>query len=172
MTRKEFAIIASGIRTYYPRENILPNDQSMELWFRQLEDIEFKIAETALHKWVAVSKWPPTIADIREAAAEITQGEIKDWGAAWETVIRAISNHGSYDPAGAFAAMDDVTRTAVQRIGWETICMSEDISIERANFRMIYEAEAKRKKREQQIPPRVRQITAGFELKGIEEGTA
>ena len=61
MTRKEFAIIASGIRTYYPRENILPNDQSMELWFRQLEDIEFKIAETALHKWVAVSKWPPTI---------------------------------------------------------------------------------------------------------------
>ena len=41
MTRKEFAIIASGIRTYYPRENILPNDQSMELWFRQLEDIGF-----------------------------------------------------------------------------------------------------------------------------------
>lgn len=67
---------------------------------------------------------------------------------------------------------DMVGRSLVQELGWLTLCMSEDISIERANFRMIYEAEAKRRKREQQIPPRVKQITAGFELKGIEEGTA
>ena len=172
MTRKEFAIIASGIRTYYPRENILPNDQSMELWFRQLEDIEFKIAETALHKWVATSKWPPTIADIRETAAEIINGEIPDWGEGWRQVMRAISIYGSYEPDKAIDTLDEISATAVRRIGWLNLCMSENIEVERANFRMIYEAEAKRKKREAQIPPRVRQITAGFELKGIEEGTA
>ena len=169
MTKKEFAMLAAGIRSYYPKENILPNEEAMELWFRQLEDISFKTASAALSKWVSLNRWSPAISDLREMASEIEQGELPDWGAAWETVIRAIANHGSYDPAGAFAAMDDVTRTAVQRIGWETICMSEDISIERANFRMIYEAEAKRKKRDAQIPPRVAQLTAGMQLKRIDD---
>jgi hypothetical protein len=172
MTKKEFAMLAAGIRSYYPKENILPNEEAMELWFRQLEDISFKTASTALSKWVSLNRWSPAISDLREMASEIEQGELPDWGEAWENVIKAIARCGSYDEEGALGSMDELTRISVQRLGWLTLCMSEDISIERANFRMIYEAEAKRKKREQQIPPRVRQITAGFELKGIEEGTA
>lgn len=33
MTKKEFAKIAMALKTYYPKESLLPNEQAMELWF-------------------------------------------------------------------------------------------------------------------------------------------
>ena len=69
MTRIEFATFAMALKTYYPRENLLPNEQALELWFRQLQDISYQVAEVGLHKWVALNKWSPSIADIREMAS-------------------------------------------------------------------------------------------------------
>lgn len=158
MDKREFAIFASGLKTYYPRENLLPNNQAMELWFKQLEDIPYKVAEVALHKWVETSKWSPTIADIREMAAETLQGEIPDWGEGWQQVMRAIRLYGSYEPQKAYDMMDELTATAVKRLGWNNLCFSENQEVDRANFRMIYEAEAKKRKREAQIPPRLLQL--------------
>lgn len=66
MTKKEFAIFASALRTYYTKEQILPNDQAMELWFMQLKDIPYDAAQEMLNKWVANNKWSPTIAEIRQ----------------------------------------------------------------------------------------------------------
>jgi hypothetical protein len=48
MNKKEFAIFASALRTYYPKENLLPNEQAMQLWFNQLSDIPYKVAEVTL----------------------------------------------------------------------------------------------------------------------------
>ena len=96
MTKQEFATLAMALKTYYPREKLIPNDKAMELWFRQLQDLEFKVAEAALYKWVATNRWAPKISEIREMAAEITRGEIPDWGEAWEQVLKAIGRFGSY----------------------------------------------------------------------------
>ena len=158
MDKKEFSMFAMGLKTYYPRENLLPNNQAMELWFKQLEDIPYKVAEVALHKWVATNKWSPTIADIREMAAETLQGEIPDWGEGWQQVMRAIRLYGSYEPQKAYDSMDELTETTVKRLGWNNLCFSENQEVDRANFRMIYEAEAKKKKREAQIPTRLLQL--------------
>lgn len=169
MDKKQFAIFASGLRTYYPRENLLPNEQAMELWFKQLEDIDYKVAEVALHKWVATNKWSPSIADLRETATEITQGEIPDWGAGWHLVNRAIHLYGSYEPEKAYAMMDEITATCVKRLGWNNLCFSENQEADRANFRMIFEAEAKRKRREAQVPPKIAKLAEKFQLKSIDE---
>ena len=56
MDKKEFALFASALRTYYSKENLLPNSQAMELWFRQLMDIPYPVAEATLNKWVATNK--------------------------------------------------------------------------------------------------------------------
>ena len=71
MTKQEFAILASAIRTYYPKEKILPNQQAMQLWFIHLQDIPYKVAEIALEKWVINNKWSPTIADLREYVKKV-----------------------------------------------------------------------------------------------------
>lgn len=64
MTRKEFGLFAMAIKTYYPKENLIPNEQAMELWYQQLQDIHYDIACRMLNEWVRENKWSPSIAEI------------------------------------------------------------------------------------------------------------
>jgi hypothetical protein len=158
VTKKEFALFVSALKTYYPRENILPNEQAIALWYNQLQDLPYNVAEVVLNKWVATNKWSPSIADIREQVAGLTKGESKTWGEAWDEVIRLVRRYGSYDEGQALASMDEVTRRAVKGVGWKNICFSENISVERANFRMAYEQIAEREKTDAQLPPQLRRL--------------
>ena len=158
MTRKEFATFAMALKTYYPRENLLPNEQAMELWFKQLEDIPYQVAETGLNKWVALNKWSPSIADIREMASELVNGELPDWGDAWEEVCKAIRCYGSYRALEALESLSPLARKATERMGFTNLCMSENPSADRANFRMIYENLAEREKKDAQLPTGLKTI--------------
>lgn len=171
MDKREFSIFAAAMKTYFPREGLLPNDRAMELWFRQLEDIPYQIAEAALNKWVATQKWSPSIAEIRETAANISAGDVPDWGEAWEMAIGAVRRYGYYRQAEAMASLDDLTKRTVQRLGYNELCMSENITADRANFRMIYEQLANRKKADAQIPVRLSLLIENLrnEPKGISE---
>ena len=152
MNKKEFATFAAALKTYYPKENLLPNPQAMELWYRQLQDIPYQIAELTLNKWVSMNKWSPSVADIREQAAAIRCGDKPLWSDGWEEVLRAISKFGSYREAEALQSMTEVTRKAVKRLGFRNICMSDNITADRANFRMIFEQIADRESAEKQLP--------------------
>lgn len=158
MTRQEFWQFAAAIRTYYSRENILPNEQAMELWFRQLQDIPFPVAEAILAKWVATNKWSPSIADIRDSMAEIQNGgPADDWGEAWDQAMTAIRRFGSYDEDGALASLPPLTRETVRRLGYKSLCWSENQVADRANFRQVYEILSKRKVETDKIPLPVRE---------------
>jgi len=85
MNKKEFAAFAMALQTYFPREQLLPNKQAMELWYMQLKEIPFSIAQMALQKWVATNKWSPSISEIFQMvekihweAYEMTASSIKD----------------------------------------------------------------------------------------------
>jgi hypothetical protein len=158
MDKKQFAIYASALRTYFPKENILPNEQAMQLWYKQLQDIPYDIAEVALNKWVAVHKWSPSISEIRATCTDIMSGESKDWGDAWEDVLKAINYYGSYREEEALQSLDETTRKVVRRLGFRNICMSEEINVDRANFRMIYENQLERDKQDAQIPESLKRL--------------
>lgn len=158
MTKREFGLFAAAIRTYYPRENILPNEQAHDLWFRQLQDIPFPVAEAILAKWVATNKWSPSIADIRDSMAEIQNGgPADDWGEAWDQAMTAIRRFGSYDEDGALASLPPLTRETVRRLGYKSLCWSENQVADRANFRQVYEILSKRKVETDKIPLPVRE---------------
>ena len=175
MTRQEFWQFAAAIRTYYSRENILPNEQAMELWYRQLQDIPFPVAEAILAKWVATNKWSPSIADIRDSMAEIQNGgPADDWGEAWDQAMTAIRRFGSYEEAAAMESLPPLTRETVRRLGYKSLCWSENQMADRANFRQVYETLAKRKTETDKIPLPVRSVlaalTEGF-ARGIDNDT-
>ena len=169
MTKQEFATLAMAIRTYYPKEQILPNQQAMELWYRELQDIPADVAEAALRKWVATNKWSPSIAELRETAAEVRNGEIPDWGEGWEQVLTAIRRFGSYREREALDSLDPMTRTCVQRLGFRNICMSENIATDRANFRMMYESLAEREQTRQQMALPLQEVISRLRLEEAEE---
>ena len=78
MTRAEFASIAAAMRTYYPREQLIPNDQAMTLWFEQLEEFHPGAVEKALKHWVKSNKYSPSIAELRTLSQDVQEGRILD----------------------------------------------------------------------------------------------
>lgn len=173
MDKREFAIFADAMKTYYPKEkNLLPNDRALELWFDQLSDIPYDVATIGLRKWVAISEWSPSIADVRRMASEVTRPKVKSWGEAWEDVIRSIQRYGHVDPKGAFAMMDDITKKVVRQIGYMNLCMSENQAADRANFRTMYEREAERQAQDAQLPTSLRELIGKMQVGAIEKKEA
>ena len=169
MNRDEFINIAKAIKTFYPRDNMLPNMEAMELWYRELSDIPYTVAEAALRKYVSTNKFSPTIADIREMAATVSNGDKPLWSDGWEEVLRAIKMFGSYRETEALQSMTETTRQAVKRMGFRNICLSENIMAERANFRTIFEQVADRKHKNDQLSTNLVQLINGIqERKEIE----
>lgn len=164
MTKAEFGQLADAIRTYYPREKILPNPEAMSLWYDGLKDIEYKVASAALQKWVATNRWSPAISDLRELVSDLVNPAPQSWGEAWENAQRAVRRYGYYQEAEALGSLDDLTRTCVKRIGFRDLCKSENISNERANFRMIYEQEMDQRKRRSQLPERLKELETSIKL--------
>jgi hypothetical protein len=152
MNRQEFATLAAAIRTFYPKENILPNEQAMELWYRELSDIPYSVIEAALRKWVATNKWSPSIAEIRELIINIQYGDQLTWGEAWERALNAVRKYGSYNKKEALDSLDPLTRRCVESIGYMDLCMSENIMVERAHFQKIFEIYSKRQQTDRTLP--------------------
>lgn len=152
MSDEEFYNIALALQTYYPKENMLPNEQAMELWFRQLKDYDYKVMSTALDMWVDTNKWSPTIADLREYCLKVTIGDLPDWGEAYEKAMKAVTNYGYMRETEALESLDELTRKVVKRLGFKSMCESliENKMQDRANFRMIYEELAKKEREEMQ----------------------
>jgi len=115
------------------------------------------IAETALRKWVNTSKWSPTIADIRELSSANANGEQADYGEAWQEVMKSIQRWGMYREEQALENMDPLTKQVVQRLGFRSICTSENITADRANFRMIFDELSSREKTNKQVPQKLRE---------------
>ena len=147
-------------KTYYPRENVFPSTQAMALWYEQLKDIEYKVLEVALQKWVATHKYSPAISELSETVAEIARADEPpmEWGAGWQQVMDAVSHYGYYREAEALESMDEITREACQRIGFINICLSENMAADRACFRQIYEQIAARKKTAAMLPAGLQQL--------------
>lgn len=142
MSRDEFLKIADAIKTYYPSEKLLPNKAALELWYQELKDLPYGVANAALRRHVNTSPFPPAIADLRKGAAGM-QKEPGSWSSGWEQFQAAVRKFGFYQQEDALNSMDGITRKVVRRLGWKELCMSENLMQDRANFRMIYEQEEK-----------------------------
>lgn len=167
MTKKEFAVFAMALKTYFPRDNLLPTEEAMELWYRELQDIPADVATAMLRKWVDTEKWPPSIAEIRSMCSEIANGKLPDWGEAWHEVTKAISRYGYMQKEAAYASMSPTTQKAVDRIGWYDINMSENPDTIRAQFRQVYEICVNREIEDRQLPPALRETIAQITGKSV-----
>lgn len=54
---------------------------------------------------------------------------------------------------GSPGAADEITQKCVRRLGFQSLCTSENETADRANFRMIYEQEQRSQMTFRQLPP-------------------
>lgn len=163
MDYKEFQKLVLVIKSVYSNQSILLNDLAMSVWYNGLSDIPYPVAEMSITKWIQTNKFAPTIADIRELATQITSPAIADWSEAWQKAIHAVKQYGYLQRERALESLDPITRKCVERIGYLELCMTENPTADRANFRMIYEALAKGERERQQIALPLQEAIKGLQ---------
>lgn len=143
MTREETIKLLTVLKTSYPRfyTNLSKIDAEniINLWSVMFAEDEAKAVEIALYKLIATSPYPPSIADLRKTIAEITTPVNLDSSEAWGEVMKAIRIYGYINEEGALKSMSPLTAEIVRRMGWQTICQSENVVADRAHFLKIYE---------------------------------
>jgi len=137
--------------------------KTAKVWASLLEDIPAKLALEAVKKHCMLSKFPPSIAEIRERATEIMNPETEITAAdAWGHVTKAIREYGNYRESEALDGLPEIVKKVVTIIGWKDICLSEEPDIIRAQFRMAFEKIAKSDKETKSLPEAFKRQIEGF----------
>lgn len=133
MTQQEAASLIGALKAAFPRHPVSKGTASLYMAF--LVGMDYENAHEGVKRHIATSKWFPTVAEIRDAAAASDPKPESDQ--AWTEVLAAVTRYGrSKSPPWS----DPMIGQAVDAIGWDTICNSTAIGIERAHFTRSYEA--------------------------------
>jgi hypothetical protein len=169
MQRSEIAKILTTIAVVFP--GFEPTEARVQVYHRLLGDLEYGVVDRAVGRILSLSRFAPSIAEIREQALAVEQPDASTaaeaWGRAWDAVRR----YGNYHQVEAYMAMGIDAAYIVRLIGWEAFCMETEFGVLRGQFMNMYGQVAKREAREALLPPalRVGQIERGgdFERIGI-----
>lgn len=140
MTEAEAQKLVTVLVTAYPtqigRQTEEQQRQLHAIYRRMLQDLDYPVANAAVERLLATSRFMPTVAEIREIAFDLIAGEVKSGGEGWGDVLKAISKYGRYQKP---VFDDPVVARCVNAFGWLNICDSENAHADRARFIDMYE---------------------------------
>jgi hypothetical protein len=164
MVKSEVMKILAVISEMYQKFEV--NEVKGQLFFELLGDLEYAVVQMAVKKYMLTSEFPPTVADIRKLAIEIINPDMLVTGAdAWGEVTKAMQNYGSWRVNEALESMNEKTRQVVKCIGFQNICMTENIDVMRGQFMKMYSQVDERSKTEMLLPP-----TLNEQIKALGQG--
>lgn len=130
----------------------------ISVYCEMLSDLPLDALTAAVRQHIAVNKWPPTIAELREGCTAVTRPALPEWGEAWAEVLSAIQRVGSY---GVPSFSHPLIAATVQRMGgWKVMCQMEisETATWRAQFRDMFNAHANRALSTANLLPDVRAL--------------
>lgn len=148
---------------------------SRDTWHSMLEDEPAEMVAMALKKHAATNKWAPAIAEILETIGRIKYPETYiDPDEAWGMVMHAVRKFGYYHPEEAFASLPSIVASTVRTYGWRDLCLSENLGVDRGQFRKAYEVRLLREREKATMPEKLQRelatISARMNLRILEEG--
>ena len=168
MTRDEFKVLVKGMKAVYAQPTFIPDQDAFNMWYALIGDLPYEVCSISIKKYMLTNKFPPTVAEIREMAANVVNGDPLTWGESWERALNSVRKYGSYNKQAALDSLDPITRKCVESIGYMQLCMSENIMVERAHYQKIFEVFAKREQTEKQMPLGLQQAINQLQLKGMD----
>jgi hypothetical protein len=154
MTKTEFSKITAAMNTYYPKEKPFPNAAAIQLWYEEFKELPYEDVVAALRRHVNVSRWCPTIAELKEAIVVNTAGD-QDWAEAWKECLKAVHRFGQYQVEEGLNSLSPLTRRIAEDIGFKTLCVGDE-EANRANFRMAYQQIANNEYQRAALPKSLR----------------
>jgi len=162
VSSKVLASLAAAAAAY---PNFVLKPETIQLYVSFLADIDDAALDQAMKTCIARGKFFPTIAEIREAAANLTTANLPAAAEAWGEVLEQMRRVGSYRQP---EFSNPVISRVVSYFGWRELCISENLVADRARFLQAYEAEVQRGQETLQLLPETRQaIQAGALASGV-----
>jgi hypothetical protein len=162
MTRDDVIRVLQTIIVMYPSSKVNADPLTVAMWHEMLEDLPADVVSVAMKRMCATLKYPPSVADIREAVKDAVQDAagIPIAGEAWARVSKAMSRWGYHRPEQARADLGEDIWRAVEMIGgWCEVCMGERAVLS-AQFERRYNAMVEQRSKLLQIPASVREDMA------------
>lgn len=160
MTKAETVTLLQTITVMYPGTKVRADELTIGVWHEMLGDLPGDVVAAAVKRMCATLKFPPSIADIREAVVKATkdaQGALTA-AEAWTRVNKAVRWYGYYREAEAREKLGAEIWRAVEAVGgWREVCASEEPGIISAQFERRYNAIMARSDEQLLIPQDVRE---------------
>lgn len=160
--REKFKILVKGMKAVYVQPAFIPDQDSFNVWYELLKDLSYGELSTAIQKHMMTSSFPPTIADIREAAAQLAPDDgIMSELKAWNLVRKAIRN-SNYHAKEEFGRLPCTIQAAVGNPAnlreWAMMPIETVESVEQSHFIRAYRAAVERNKEMAKLTPEVREM--------------
>lgn len=112
----------------------------IKMWSNDFKDDDPKVFETAVERLRMKSKYCPSIAEIKQEIALISNPTLQlKPDEEWENVRKAIRKYGFYRGDEAMKSLNPTTAATVRMLGgWENICQSTDGDWLRKNFMDLF----------------------------------
>lgn len=124
MNRTDAAKLVSVVCAAYPNFDKFNNPDevraTVNLWAMMFEGDDGALVGLAVKKHIATSKWPPSVAEIRENMLEMTAPELIPPDRAWEEVAVLFNEVSLYAEREEYASkLPPLVCRAVDAIGWQ-----------------------------------------------------
>lgn len=117
MTRTEALELITVLEAAYPRQEL--KKTTVDVYVQFLQDLDHKLAQRVVAQHIRNEKWFPTIAEIRETAAEMVY-QLPSTEAALTHIREAVQTN-NYQAITA----NDLIKQAVETVGWSKLLYSE-----------------------------------------------
>jgi hypothetical protein len=137
----------------YPNTQV--SRETIKVYESMLRDIPLDVLTASVQQCMAESEFMPTVAKIRNKALELSRPVAPEPLEAWGIVLKAIDKHGFYQSP---QFDDPIIAKAVDCIGWQSLCSSENPVADRAHFSKVYEGLLRQAENDRRMIPQARQI--------------
>lgn len=175
MTREEtkaiLAILKAGYPNFYKDMTKEDATNTINLWTTMFADDPAQVVIEAVKSLMCTLKFPPTIADVKEKIAMITQPQQLTEMEAWRMVKSAISY---YNATETFLRLPKLLQSIVGSPNtlreWARMEAETVDSVIQSNFMRSYKVKAAQEKERSMLPESTRQLIQGISQKLSIEG--
>ena len=180
MTREETIKVIGIITTAYPNFDKFRDEKHIRsmvaIWADMFSEDDAGLVALAVKEHISTSKWPPSIAEIREIMTRIAHPDIIPPDEAWEVVSKYLATEGEYNHGDIYRALPRAIAEAVDSIGYGQLYAmhvayarghAAKAGLDRVAFMQAYEDKVERQRRQAMLPGSLRQkieaVSAGLD---------
>ena len=170
MTREETKAVLAILKAAYPNfyKDMSKEDakNTVDLWATMFADDPTHIVTEAVKSLICTLKYPPTIADVKEKIAMITQPQQMTEMEAWDRVRSAISYYHAVENFYNLPVILQKIVGSPNRLREWAMMESQAVdSVIQSNFMRSYKAKVAQEKEYAMIPSSTKQLIAGLAQK-------